>query len=291
MLLTHGWSLDSSAWDYVLEPLAARYRVVVWDLPGLGDSTPGSRKEFSIEHMAADLEAVRRAVKTDSHLIMVGHSIGGMILQTWCQLYPRQLGAAVQGIVLLQTTYTNPLKTNVAAWITTLLQYPVIVPLNWLMIAVAPLVWLSNWQSYRNGSLHLTTRFTSFSGRQTREHIEHAARLTVAAWPATIARGNLAMTRFNGESILPEIGIPVLVVSGKHDRMTVSAASEQISRLLPNDRPFSLDSGHLGLFECSAPLTEILCEFTERLLRDSDTARRATDNAPKNVSAATASTK
>jgi surfactin synthase thioesterase subunit len=36
-----------------------------------------------MQQMAEDLEAEQTAVSTDGYLIMIGHSIGGMILQSW----------------------------------------------------------------------------------------------------------------------------------------------------------------------------------------------------------------
>jgi len=264
LILTHGWTLNSSAWNYVAIDLAKRFRIVTWDLPGLGESRGPTRGGFSMEMLAENLEAVLKSSSPAGPAILVGHSIGGMTQQTFCRLFPEHLGGAVVGMVLVHTTYTNPVRTNFAAWLTTALETPVLVPLNYLMIALSPLAWLSNWQSYFNGSSHWTTRFTSFTGRQTRKQLDHSARMGAAAWPATVARGNLAMLRFDARQTLPKVQIPVLVIGGENDRMTVCAASDQISQLLPNDRQFRIPGGHLGYWEFADEVSGAIQEFASQ---------------------------
>jgi pimeloyl-ACP methyl ester carboxylesterase len=56
--MTHGWSLNLTAWAYLLPFLTDKFRIVVWDLPGLGRSTGPTNKDYSLEKMARDLEAV-----------------------------------------------------------------------------------------------------------------------------------------------------------------------------------------------------------------------------------------
>lgn len=265
LLLTHGWSLDNSAWDYVKSDLVRRYRVVTWDLPGLGKSQGPSNGDFSLEKMAHDLEAVLRATGNNAPMILAGHSIGGMIVQTFCRLYPEHLSQAVQGLALVHTTYTNPLRTITASGLATALEKPVIVPMNYLTIALAPLAWLSNWQSYLNGSLHIWTRLVSFAGHQSWDQIDHGARLAALAWPATVARGNLAMLNFDEQQTLPQVPVPVLVVEGVHDRVTRPVASQRLEQLLPNDRPLSIDGGHLGYWERSVQVADALREFADHV--------------------------
>lgn len=109
LVLTHGWSLDISAWDYVVGALSQRCRVVTWDLPGLGRSQGPASGDLSLEKMAHDLHAVVQATSPNAPVVLGGHSIGGMITQVYSRLYADQIGSKVQGIALLQTTYVNPL--------------------------------------------------------------------------------------------------------------------------------------------------------------------------------------
>ncbi len=55
LLMTHGWDLDATAWYYEKKRLADRFRLVLWDLPGLGLSTQPADGRYSLEGMARDL--------------------------------------------------------------------------------------------------------------------------------------------------------------------------------------------------------------------------------------------
>src|SRR5205823_5953289 len=76
IVLTHGWALDSAAWYSVRRELAKTYRLVLWDLPGLGKSTQPADRRYSVERLALDLRAVIQQTG-DRPVILVGHSIGG----------------------------------------------------------------------------------------------------------------------------------------------------------------------------------------------------------------------
>jgi hypothetical protein len=83
VILTHGWGLDATIWFYLRRELSQRYRVIAWDLPGLGKSTGF----VSLTDFATDLEALL-SLTEGRKPILVGHSIGGMTIQTWCATVP-----------------------------------------------------------------------------------------------------------------------------------------------------------------------------------------------------------
>jgi pimeloyl-ACP methyl ester carboxylesterase len=263
LVFTHGWSLDSTAWYYVREALSKRFRVITWDLRGLGKSRGPADDNYEIERMADDLGAVLQNAG-QGPFILVGHSIGGMITQTFCRLMPGQLGSRVVGIALVHTTFTDPVKTAIAAKLLRAIETPILVPLNYLTIVLAPLVWLSNWQSYLNGTMQAITRFSSFSGRQTWGQVNYGALLAAKAWPAVVARGNLAMTRFEEEAALRDIDIPALVIAGQYDRMTRPGAGHRIAEELPREALFTIRSGHLGIWEQHQEVAALITEFAER---------------------------
>lgn len=104
VILTHGWGMDSTEWYYAKKELAKDYRVIVWDLPGVGLSTRALNRDYSMERFASDLHAIV-GWSGASQIVLVGHSIGGMILQTFARLFPAT--PAVAGMALVHTTYKN----------------------------------------------------------------------------------------------------------------------------------------------------------------------------------------
>jgi pimeloyl-ACP methyl ester carboxylesterase len=254
LLMTHGWGTSSALWYYAKRHLAGRHRLVLWDLPGLGGSTQPRDRDFAIEKMARDLEAVLLEVG-EGPATLVGHSIGGMIALTFCRLFPHHLGRRVVGLVLVDSTYTKPTRTAPLSRLVELLEKPLFVPLLHLTIWLSPLVRAMNWLSYLNGSGHLFTMVGGFAGHETRGQLEFATRFTPLASPAVLARGALAMLRYDETATLPTIPVPTLVVVGDHDRVTVPEASEHISRTVPSARLVRLRrTGHMGLLDQHARL-------------------------------------
>jgi pimeloyl-ACP methyl ester carboxylesterase len=252
LVLTHGAGLNSTEWFYAKRHLADRFRLVVWDLPGLGHSTRPENNDFSLEKLARDLEAVVRFARADrpEPVLLLGHSIGGMILLTFCRLFPQHLGTAVAGLALVHSTYINPVHTARGGSLLTALQKPLLQPLLYLMIGLPPLIWLMNWFSYLNGMTHLNTHWSHFAGQETKGQLDFAARFSLYAPPTVAARLMLAMFRYDATETLGTIRVPVLVVVGDRDRMTLPEAGEHIGQAVPRGEIVRLaPAGHLGLVE------------------------------------------
>src|ERR1700747_1849100 len=91
--------------------LSGDFQLIVWDLPGLGKSTRPTNRDYSMENLSRDLEAVLE-LTGDRPAILLGHSIGGMITLTFCRLFPEALRARERGMAFVQTTYINPVRTT-----------------------------------------------------------------------------------------------------------------------------------------------------------------------------------
>jgi pimeloyl-ACP methyl ester carboxylesterase len=266
LLFTHDWGLDSRAWHYVKRELGETCRLVLWDLPGHGKSNGPSDSNYSVAKMAEGLEAVLTTAAENGPVILVGHGIGGMILQTFCRIFPQHLGTRVRVLVLVQTTYTNPLKTTAGASFWKKLEGPVFIPFSYLTIWLSPLARLANLQSYLNGSLHLATRWSSFTGAQTWKELDFAAWLAATASPGIGARGHLQMLAFHERNTLPKIQIPVLVVVADHDRMTSPETADAFDQQLRHCYVRTLSStGHFGIWERHARFAGLLKEFVRKI--------------------------
>jgi pimeloyl-ACP methyl ester carboxylesterase len=261
IVLTHGWGPNSTEWYYLKRRLATRFRLIVWDLPGTGLSSRPSDNNFSLERLAGHLEAVL-ALAGGRPAILVGHSIGGMIQQTFSRLFPAYLGRQVSGMVMLHTTYTNPVKTASLRGFLTAIQKPILTPLMYLTIALWPLIWLMNWLSYFNGTAHLASAVIGFAGTESRGQLDVGTRYTPQINPGVLARGMLAMFDFDETETLRTINVPVLVIAGDLDRLTNPDASEYMSRAIPGAQMLLLaPSGHMGNFERNVELVSALEAF------------------------------
>jgi pimeloyl-ACP methyl ester carboxylesterase len=266
IILTHGWGANSTEGDYLKKELAGDFRLIVWDLPGLGRSTRPANRDYSMENFSRDLEAIL-GMAGDKPAILLGHSIGGMITLTFCRMFPQALRARVKAIALVQTTYTNPVRTTKMAAFFTALERPFIVPLLHLTIWLSPLLWLSNWMSYLNGSAFLSTKSSGFAGTETSEELNFVTRFQLQASPAVLARGMFGMLRYDATAALKTINVPALVVAGNKDPVCMPEASERMQRDIPGARIAQLaPAKHMGLIEHHTQFAKIVSEFSSSVL-------------------------
>lgn len=264
LVFTHGWGMNSRIWAEAREQLGGRYGLVFWDLPGSGRSSR-PRAGFSLQGFAENLHAVIDSLPEHRPVVLVGHSIGGMTVQTFCARHPELLNRRVIGIVLENTTHLNPLRTLVFSRLFTAAQ-PLTVALSKLATVISPLLWLMNWQSYLSGSTHLAMRIAGFGDRPTREQLDRAALLPTRTSPSVQARGNLAMIRWSVTERLGTMDVPALVFVGSRDLVTKDDAGQTIADALPQARLICRErAGHMGPVEQADEYNEEIAVFVEFL--------------------------
>ena len=106
-ILIHGWSSSSYAMSPLVQMLSQRFHVVSVDLPGYGAS-PRFTKSISIQAYA-DLMAEFAEQISDGAVIVVGHSMGGMIALNMAMSYP----VLIERMVLIAPTITGRLSNTV----------------------------------------------------------------------------------------------------------------------------------------------------------------------------------
>lgn len=99
VVLIHGASGNSRDMTFALAPLLAeRYRVIVFDRPGLGYSDPpagpGADKGVSIAQQADILVRAARQLGAERPIVM-GQSYGGAVALAWAVHHPQALSALV----------------------------------------------------------------------------------------------------------------------------------------------------------------------------------------------------
>jgi pimeloyl-ACP methyl ester carboxylesterase len=91
VVLVHGWACSSAYWREQIEPLRAKYTVVVLNLGGHGASGR-NRSEWSMERYGQDVASVVQAIP-NRQIVLVGHSMGAVAsLEAAPAIGPRLLG-------------------------------------------------------------------------------------------------------------------------------------------------------------------------------------------------------
>jgi pimeloyl-ACP methyl ester carboxylesterase len=264
IVFIHGWNSNSMQWYYQKKYFEKDYHLVLMDHPGLGKSKRPDNGDYSLEKLAADLDAVieNSGVK---HPILWGHSMGGFTILTYCKVYKEKL-SGIKGIILEHTTYTNPTKTSILSGLLTSIQNPVLKPLCWIMVALSPLLWVSRWMSYLNGNSLIMTRFMTFAGTQTGKQLDFTALLSTMAPPAITGRGVLGMFEYDATTVLRNITVPTLVIGAEFDRLTKLEASAYMHQHIPVAKLLTLSpAGHMGFVERHSEVNEAAGSFVSSL--------------------------
>ena len=93
ILLSHGYSSTSRMWDGQVAALKDRYRVIVWDFRGHGESDyPADQNQYSEALTVGDMKALLDHVGTKK-AIVAGLSLGGYMSLAFHATHPEMVGA------------------------------------------------------------------------------------------------------------------------------------------------------------------------------------------------------
>lgn len=111
LLLVHGYPDNHEIWRPLIRELAADYRIVAYDVRGCGASAlPRRLRDYRLEQLARDLEAVIRATSVGRPVHLVAHDWGS--IQSWeAVTEPR-----IQPLLASYTSISGPCLDHVGHW-------------------------------------------------------------------------------------------------------------------------------------------------------------------------------
>lgn len=111
VVLVHGYPDTSAMWDEVAGRLAARFRVVAYDVRGAGaSSAPADPLDYRLDALMGDLEAVLDGAGAREPVHLVGHDWGSV--QGWEAV----IGDRLRGRVASFTSISGPDRRHMARW-------------------------------------------------------------------------------------------------------------------------------------------------------------------------------
>lgn len=236
VLFVHGAGGNGHVWVDILGRLANTHSPAAIDLPAHGRSgwPPGGlAAELSVE---AYCDIVDRFVDVTQlqPFVLVGHSMGGAIAQTYALQYPHKL----KGIVLSSTG---------------------------ARLRVPPAT-LDLWRDASMGRAVNVYGRTSYSDKTSMDIVQKGWMEQRKTDPRVRLGDFRACDRFDMMAAIKNIHVPTLVVCGSDDVVTPPKYAEYLSTNIPGAQLAMIpDAGHASYVEQPEALSQVLTAFLDRL--------------------------
>lgn len=244
VVLVHGFPFDHRMWAPQLEALSDTYRLVAYDIRGLGRSEPGDG-QYTMETFVDDLLAVMDGLETGP-VVGCGLSLGGYILLRAMEREPDRFRA----LALCDTRSeadSDEAKVKRAAAIR---------------------------RVKAEGLIPLATEFPGLVlGPTTLERspeVASAIRAMIEGCPPLgVCGAQLAMAARTDTTLsLERIRVPTLLLFGEEDPITPPEVGREMARRIPNAVLKTLaGAGHVGSLERPEAFTAVLRRFLDDVTR------------------------
>ena len=260
----HGSALRTDQWYHQL-PGLADHRLIFYDLRGHGLSRSRGEAEFSIRTLARDLLAVVEDCNLEQ-LVLVGHSIGGMVALELCHIRPDLVGSPIVGLVLVNTTYRPAVETLAGGALIARLERITRHPFDSLKAHSERIERLRKITEPADLAFWIV-RFFGFGPKAPAKVVDFTYEMMSETDAELIFDLIKSYRAFDVRGALADIRIPALVIGGGCDRLTLPEASEFIAENLP-DAKLSLlpNCGHMLCLEQPEEFNDLLKTFLDRTL-------------------------
>lgn len=251
IVLSHGVTLSIRTWVKQLEALPRQgFEVVAYDHRGHGSSVLGTGGH-AVDHLGADLAAVLEALDLRD-AVVVGHSMGGIAVQSLLLDHPAVVARRVRGAVLLSTLARVPFGSRA----TRIKQR-----IERATDRVPDTTWL--WQ---RKDLGFVLARLGFGDDPKPSHVELVRQMLLECPHGTRIEAPRALVGTDFVDRLGEITVPTLVVCGSRDIITPVSHSRLLAERIPGARLEVLEGGgHMLMLERAEELDRLIVEFARSL--------------------------
>ncbi|MFT4343941.1 MAG: alpha/beta fold hydrolase [Candidatus Woesearchaeota archaeon] len=214
IIFIHGWTMNHTGWKSEIAFFQNKgYDCIAVDLRGHGKSDkPKKRSAYTMNYFVKDINTIvekNNLVKP----ILIGHSLGGMIILHYLKKYQEKIAK----IVLIDTTYTNPLT-----------QIPFL-----KYIAITPLVKNIAYYIIDHNEIHKKHyESIDFSSLKYKSDFKLWLKGIQGMPIESITACFLSILENDEKTILSSINIPTLIIVGEKDNVTPKIASRNMHSLI-----------------------------------------------------------
>jgi pimeloyl-ACP methyl ester carboxylesterase len=226
VLFIHGAGGGEYTWSYQKGFFEKEFNPIIIELPGHGNSGGEGEQEIGryAEHVHAFLKALRL-----SKVTLVGHSMGGAIVQTMALTHPE----VIHRIVLVGTG---------------------------TRLKVLPMI-LNGVKDNFEETVRKITQF-AYSRKASSDLIERGISDLMRCRPEVLYGDFLACDRFDTMNEVEKIDLPTLVLCGAEDELTPVKYSQFLhSRIRHSKIEILPNAGHMVMMESSQAFNEEIREF------------------------------
>ncbi len=256
LLLLHGASLCADVWSYQLRDLASTHRVIALDLRGHGLSTAGD-EGVTISAMAGDVAEVLAALDL-GHVVLVGHSMGGMVCLRLARRHPDLLGTRIGAVALIGTS--GGLGLPVRSW-------------GRLAAAVSRVagagvgIWRPDRPALPTGDTGYLASRLGFGRRPRPAEVAATLRLLRSTEPEVFTGLVGEVLGFEERAPFDDVEVPVVVAVGTSDHLTPPLFARRLAASFEHASLYEYDgAGHMLMYERREEIGELLDSLSARLV-------------------------
>jgi pimeloyl-ACP methyl ester carboxylesterase len=261
VVLAHGITCSLRVWHEQINDLARDYRVIAYDHRGHGRSAVPGPAAYSLDHLAADLDAVlAAALRPGERAVIAGHSMGGIAISAWSDRFRHRVAERADAVALINTT-TGELVEKIK-----LLRVPSALAGGRAAAARAMIRALGGAPLLR-GAQPGSRRFVALMA--TGDHADPKISAFIHdLFAATPAAGRGAWARVLVDELGPThidltgLTVPTLVIGSARDRLLPMSQARKIAAAAPNlAKLVELPGGHCAMLEHPADVNGHLREL------------------------------
>lgn len=268
VVFTHGYCLTEAIWHYQKRDLAGgAFSLVTWDLPGHGHSPGLAPGRLTLEFAA---DALARVVEEHAGggVVLVGHSLGGVITLGYLARHTDVIGDAVRGVVLVSTPMTHYARSVAGRWPGASMEARALGRiLRFVVESDLTERVLDRDQGREDLSLSYRVVRWGFGRNPSPSQVLFARDAIASVRSDVRAETHRVMTGYDLSPILPDIKVPALVILGARDRLVNPEESREMARRLPKARVVVFpEAGHASFLEHHQRFNAEVRRFSERRL-------------------------
>lgn len=242
LVFVHGVGSDNTCWKKEIQFFRKfDYPILMFDLRGHGKSDiPQKSSAYNLKNVAKDLNFILKREKINE-IVLIGHSMGGMVTLVFCDLFPKR----VKALILCDTTYMSPYKDLLLLEIQ-----------KGVILAKEILMFLSKNKKFEKKYLSKDLKVGSGP-------IDKYWQAAVTFPFSSLMGCYKAMYRYDETKVLPRIKVPTLIIASNKDEFFTTELEQDMCTHIKNARIIVIDGTHRIIDDKPFEVSNIILSFLE----------------------------